>query len=210
MSPAGKSERLSVRVEAKSWPGAGPLLGRLSFAVAEGEVVALCGASGCGKSTLLSIAAGLDRDFTGCVELAAGLRLSMVFQEPRLLPWRTALENIALGLGSLERENLRRAEQLLERLGLGGQGDCRPGQLSLGMARRVALARAMVVRSDILLLDEAFVSLDQDAVLQAREMVRAEVCGRGLSVLMVSHGGEDLDALTARRLQLVGRPARLE
>ncbi|HVI49739.1 MAG TPA: ATP-binding cassette domain-containing protein [Candidatus Sulfotelmatobacter sp.] len=210
MSPVGRPDRLCVRVDAKSWPGAQPLLGRLEFAVAEGEAVALCGASGCGKSTLLSIAAGLDREFSGRVDLADGLRLSMVFQTPRLLPWRTAAENVALAMGGVDRESLYRAERMLEVFGLGGQGTSRPGQLSLGMARRVALARAMAVRPDVLLLDEAFVSLDEAAAVQARDAVRAEIAGRGLSVLMVSHGGADLDALSARRLQLAGRPAVLE
>jgi NitT/TauT family transport system ATP-binding protein len=209
MSPAGKSERLRLCLTGKSWPGSPPLLGRLEFALGEGEVVALCGPSGCGKSTLLSIAAGLDRGFCGSLYLGEGLRLSMVFQTPRLLPWRSIAENVALGLGGLDKETLRQAEQALEAQGLGGQGHLLPGHLSLGMARRVALARAMAARPDLLLLDEAFVSLDEACVLQALQVVAAEIAGRGLSVLMVSHDGPDLERLSARRLQLVGRPAVL-
>jgi ABC-type nitrate/sulfonate/bicarbonate transport system ATPase subunit len=122
-----------------------------------GNCAALVGPTGCGKITLLRIVAGLDRDFDGIVAIPAHGTLAMVFQEPRLLPWRTVEQNVRLAAPRVTDAGL---ELLFHTLGLEAHRAHYPGELSLGLARRVALARAFAAKPDLLLLDEPFVSLD--------------------------------------------------
>src|SRR5438105_10266079 len=132
ISPAGAQDRLDVDIRQKSYRSAAGgslhVLDELAFGLKRGEVVALVGPSGCGKTTLLRIVSGLDRDFEGSVALPAHGRLGMVFQEPRLLPWRTVEQNVrlaapqAIGL-----------DTLFQTLGLGAHRDHYPGELSLGL-----------------------------------------------------------------------------
>src|SRR5262249_59750201 len=136
------------------------------FSLCSGEVAALVGPSGCGKTTLLRIVAGLDRDFDGHVAFPADGRLAMVFQEPRLLPWRTVEQNVRLAAPRASDAGL---EMLFQTLGLNAHRDHYPGELSLGLARRVALARAFAVEPDLLLLDEPFRSLDDALAARLRE-----------------------------------------
>jgi sulfonate transport system ATP-binding protein len=133
------------------------VLDEMAFTVANGEVVALVGPSGCGKTTLLRIIVGLDRAFEGSVTLPAPCRLGMVFQEPRLLPWRTVEQNVRLTAPQVGEAALA---TLFATLGLAEHRRHYPGELSLGLARRVALARAFAIEPDLLVLDEPFVSLD--------------------------------------------------
>ena len=159
MSPAGAPGRLEVGIKQKFFRAASGnnlhVLGELSFSLANGEVAALVGPSGCGKTTLLRIVAGLDRDFDGSVALPAHGMLGMVFQEPRLLPWRTVEQNVRLAAPYVTDASL---DALFRTLGLAAHRDHYPGELSLGLARRVALARAFAVEPDLLLLDEPFVA----------------------------------------------------
>src|SRR5215831_10587825 len=161
MSPVGVRNRLDVAIKRKSFVAASGgnhrVLGELSFSLGAGEVAALVGPSGCGKTTLLRINAGLDRDYDGSVALPAHGTLGMVFQEPRLLPWRTVEQNVRLAAPAATDASL---DALFATLGLAAHRDHYPGELSLGLARRVALARAFAVEPDLLLLDEPFVSLD--------------------------------------------------
>ena len=113
------------------------VLGPISFDIATGETVALTGPSGIGKTTLLRLVAGIDSDFEG--QIARPDRLAIVFQEPTLLPWRSALDNLTLIHCELSCAD---AEAALSDVGLGGKGDLFPGQLSLGQQRRLSLARA--------------------------------------------------------------------
>src|SRR5215831_3819059 len=154
------TSRLEVSIRHKSYHGASGgelnVINGLTLALAYGEVGALVGPSGCGKTTLLRIIAGLDPDFEGSVQLPEPGKLGMVFQEPRLLPWRTVEQNVRLAAPEVTAAGL---DTLFQTLGLKAHRNHYPGELSLGLARRVALARAFAVEPDLLLLDEPFVSL---------------------------------------------------
>ena len=172
-----------------------------------GEVGALVGPSGCGKTTLLRIIAGLDRDYEGSVELPASGKLGMVFQEPRLLPWRTVEQNVRLAAPEATDADARRAVRA--RLGSTAHRDHFPGELSLGLARRVALARAFAVEPDLLLLDEPFVSLDDALAARLREELAELVNRRPVTTLLVTHDVEEAIGLADRLFLLSASPARL-
>ena len=178
---------------------------RLSLAT--GAVTTLLGPSGCGKTTPLRIATGLDRDFEGSVTPPPEhLRLGVVFQDPRLLPWRTVEQNIRLVAPDL---GTRDFEELLAELGLATWRRHRPNQLSGGMARRVALARALAVRPDLLVLDEAFVSLDERNAEILRNVVFAAVARRHTTVLMVTHDIREAIGVSDTVLVLAPQPTRV-
>jgi NitT/TauT family transport system ATP-binding protein len=167
-----------------------------SLSVSPGEIVSIVGPSGCGKSTLLGAIGGLVPFSQGSITLdgqpvsAAGTDRAVVFQKPALLPWRTALNNVAYPLrlqGVRRSEATRRARAALDRVGLGGFADHYPDQLSGGMQQRVNLARALVVEPELLLLDEPFASVDA----QMRQILQDEILSlldhRSLSAVFVTH-----------------------
>ena len=210
MSPAGVQDRLNVSIKQKSYRAASGeqllVLGELAFSLANGEVAALVGPSGCGKTTLLRIIAGLDRDFEGNVELPAHGTLGMVFQEPRLLPWRTVEQNVRLAAPQATDAAL---DTLFQALGLTAHREHYPGELSLGLARRVALARAFAVEPDLLLLDEPFVSLDDALAARLRDELADLVNRRPVTTLLVTHNVEEAIGLADRLLLLSLSPARV-
>ncbi|MGX7707640.1 ATP-binding cassette domain-containing protein [Methylobacterium sp. Gmos1] len=179
----------------------------LTLSVRAGEALCLIGPSGAGKTTTLRILLGLDRDFEGDLATRPDLRIAMVFQEPRLLPWRTVEENVRLSLPRAERG--RSLDALFEELGLGPWRGRYPRALSLGMARRVALARALALAPGLLVLDEPFVSLDDAAAASLRAAVFGSAAARGAAVLMVTHNVPEALAVADRLLLLSGRPASL-
>jgi len=209
-SPAGVRNRLDVSIKQKSFRAASggklTVLGELAFSLAGGEVAALVGPSGCGKTTLLRIVAGLDRDFDGSVALPAHGMLGMVFQEPRLLPWRTVEQNVRLAAPQATDTAL---DTLFATLGLAAHRDHYPGELSLGLARRVALARAFAVEPDLLLLDEPFVTLDAALAARLRDELAELVNRRPVTTLLVTHDVDEAIGLADRLLLLSVSPARV-
>jgi ABC-type nitrate/sulfonate/bicarbonate transport system ATPase subunit len=210
MSPAGGSGRLELHIAHKSYRAASGgrlhVLGDISFTLANGEVAAVVGPSGCGKTTLLRIIVGLDRDFDGTVVLPAHARLGIVFQEPRLLPWRTVEDNVRL---AAPRAGEPMLSALFATLGLEGHRRHYPGELSLGLARRVALARAFAIEPDLLALDEPFVSLDAALVERLRAELIELVSRRPTTTLLVTHSIEEAIGLADRVFLLSPSPARV-
>ena len=182
------------------------MLDRLALTLASGEVGALVGPSGCGKTTLLRIIAGLDRDYDGSVALPDHGKLGMVFQEPRLLPWRTLEQNVRLAAPQATDRSL---EALFRTLGLEAHRHHYPSELSLGQARRAALARAFAVEPDLLLLDEPFVSLDDALAARLREELAELVNRRPVTTLLVTHNVEEAIGLADRLFLLSASPARV-
>jgi NitT/TauT family transport system ATP-binding protein len=210
MSPAGVLERLEVAIRQKAYSAAtgGTLrvIDGLTFSLGKGEVGALVGPSGCGKTTLLRIIAGLDADYEGEVRLPDHGRLGMVFQEPRLLPWRTLEHNVRLAAPQVTDDELT---TLFAALGLSAHRRHYPGELSLGLARRVALARAFAVNPDLLLLDEPFVSLDDALATRLRDELAELVTRRPVTTLLVTHNVEEAIALADRLFLLSPSPTHV-
>ncbi len=182
----------------------------LTLRAAAGEFVALVGPSGCGKTTTLTIAAGLDAAFDGRMEWAGGARptLGYVFQAPRLLPWRTVRENLRLVLPRGRRDHAP-IDALLEEMGLKEAADQHPTRLSLGMARRAALARAFVVEPDLLLMDEPFVSLDELTAQRLRALLLERLERRPATVLFVTHNLREAIQLADRIAVMAPAPTRV-
>ena len=209
MSRAGGLGLLDVRVARKRLVNASgqtvEILSDFAFRLEAGRIGALIGPSGCGKSSLLRILAGLDRQFEGRVMRPPG-PLSMAFQEPRLLPWRTVEENIRLAAPQVGEGELK---ALMNALGIAAHRTHFPGELSLGLARRVALARAYAVKPALLLLDEPFVSLDAPLALALQNHLAALVADRPVTAVLVTHDVGEAIRLADRIFVLSPRPARV-
>jgi sulfonate transport system ATP-binding protein len=191
-------------------------LGEIDLAVDRGEIVGIVGTSGCGKSTLLRIVGGLELPTSGTVVLdgvaVVGPRpeVGLVFQEPRLMPWLSVRDNVEFALSKRPRQQRRPlAEAALARVGLGAFADALPQQLSGGMAQRAAIARALVARPEVLLLDEPFSALDaftrfslQDHLL---DIWRAEQP----TMLFVTHDIEEALVLSDRVVVMRAKPGRV-
>ena len=202
--------RLDVDIASKTFENAAgeqhDVIAGVAFALDAGEVGVLVGPSGCGKSTMLKILAGLDHDFQGRVVRPAGARIGIVFQEPRLLPWRSVEENVRLVAPLADEAKLSALFEILE---LNAHRNHFPGELSLGLARRVALARAFAIEPDFLILDEPLASLDDALAARLRDQIAMLVDGRSVMTLLVTHDLDDAVRLGDRLFLLSPRPARV-
>jgi len=175
------------------------VLNGVDLDIAPGEFVALLGRSGSGKSTLLRALAGIDHEAEGTGEIALPPRLSVIFQDARLLPWMRVLDNVTLGL---PRDAHPRALQALEEVGLAGRERSWPHELSGGEQQRVALARALVREPALLLADEPFGALDALTRIQMHELLRQLSQRHQPAVLLVTHDIDEALALADRIVML--------
>ncbi|PWB95517.1 ABC transporter ATP-binding protein [Methylosinus sporium] len=210
MSRDGAAALLEVRVSHKDYSSAGArpqrALENFVLSLPVGRAGAVVGPSGCGKTTLLRIIAGLDTEFSGEVTLPAGGRLGMVFQEPRLLPWRSVIDNLRIAAPQASEEALA---ALLAALELSEHARHFPGELSLGLARRVAIARALAIEPDLLLLDEPFVSLDDALARDLRARIAVLIDERHVTTLIVTHDLREAIELADVIFLLSPRPSRV-
>jgi NitT/TauT family transport system ATP-binding protein len=214
--PALSLSQVSCTFVSKDAPGQRYTAVRdVSLAVSAGEFVSVVGPTGCGKSTLLNVAAGLLAPSSGTVEVF-GVRLDglnrragYMFQTDSLMPWRTALGNVAAGLefhGTARADANAQALEWLKRVGLGGFGDRYPHQLSGGMRKRVGLAQTLVLDPDIILMDEPFSALD----IQTRQLMENEVLAlwaeKKKAVLFITHDLDEAIAMSDRVVCLSAGP----
>jgi sulfonate transport system ATP-binding protein len=191
--------------------GVRTVLRDITLRVEPGEVVAILGPSGCGKSTLLRIAGGLDGPTTGTALIdgtpVSGIdpRCAIGFQEPRLLPWRSLADNVALGLprGLDRAEGRQRVARLLDLVGLSGSAGLRPREVSGGMAQRTSLARALARNPGVLLLDEPFGALDALTRLKMQDLLLDVHAAAPTTILLVTHDVDEALQL-ADRIILLG------
>jgi len=189
-----------------------PVLSKIDLEITAGEFVAIVGPSGCGKSTLLRLIAGLEQPTAGTVAIGGRAvqgvdrRCALMFQEPRLLPWKTIHQNVQL---AIRNEDQTQSAAWLTQVGLQGFADALPHQLSGGMAQRAALARALVGRPQVLLLDEPFASLDALTKMQMQDLLADTVQSAGATVVMVTHDIDEAVYLADRVVILGQRPATI-
>jgi NitT/TauT family transport system ATP-binding protein len=214
---------IEVRDLSKRWAtrdGAVVALDRISLAVAPHEFVTVLGPSGCGKSTLLAIVGGLVAPDAGQVQVAGApargpdpRKVAMVFQDPGLFPWRTALENVEFGLelqGMAAAARREIARGLLEPVGLRGFEGRYPRELSGGMKQRVAIGRALAIDAKILLMDEPFGALDEQTRLLMGEWLLDIWRRTRKTVIFVTHSLHEALFLSTRVAVMTARPGRIK
>ena len=208
--PAGATSQFEILIEDKTHVGADgtriPAIRDLVLEVQARSMTVLMGPSGCGKTTLLRIVAGLDNRFTGKVHVPESARIGVMFQEPRLLPWRTVRQNIQIVAEDMSNAEL---ERLASAVGIADMLPRYPQELSLGLARRVALARAFAPRPDLLLLDEPFVSLDERTADRLRHLLLEVWSARPTTAILVTHNPREAILLADQLVLLAPRPTHV-
>ena len=203
---------IDINIHSKTYPaidqvGVHFAIKNLQLSIKSGEFVCLVGPSGSGKTTLLNIIAKLDKDYEGEITVGrynAQSKIGCIFQNPRLLPWRTVRENIELVLDTSQ--SLAIVDELLEVMQLTDSQQVYPERLSLGMSRRVSIIRAFAIEPDVLLMDEPFVSLDAPTARQVRELLLKLWQNRPHTVLFVTHDLREAITLADRLIFLSARP----
>lgn len=202
-----------------SFSGETTAVEQFNCTIHEGEFIGIVGPSGCGKSTLLSMLAGLFSPTTGEVKLfdepVAGPSpaIGYMLQQDYLLPWRTILDNVCIGLeirNEKGKEQVEFAKKLLNEMGLAGTESKYPHQLSGGMRQRAALVRTLVVKPKILLLDEPFSALDYQIKLQLEDLIAKTLRRHNITSVLVTHDLGEAIAMCDRVLVMASRPGRLK
>ncbi|SDA89968.1 sulfonate transport system ATP-binding protein [Pseudomonas sp. NFACC15-1] len=196
---------LDIHVERKTFADT-TVLNHIHLRLQPRETVCLLGPSGCGKSTLLRIVAGLEKDFEGQL-LSHTEHLAFVFQEPRLMPWLTVQQNI--GFSDDDDYDKAWVAQLIEEVGLRGFADALPKALSGGMAQRVAIARGLYARPQVLLLDEPFSAVDAFTRMKLQDLLLQLAERHGIALLLVTHDVDEALYLSDRVLVMDNRPSRI-
>jgi ABC-type nitrate/sulfonate/bicarbonate transport system ATPase subunit len=208
--PAGAISRFKIRIEEKTHIGADgtriPAIRDLVLDIKPQSMTVLMGPSGCGKTTLMRIVAGLDNRYVGEVGIPEGTRLGFMFQEPRLLPWRTVRQNIEIVAPGITNADL---DQLVASVGIADMLPRYPQELSLGLARRVALARAFATKPELLLLDEPFVSLDERTADRLRRLLLKVWSAQPTTALLVTHNAREAILLADQLVLLAPRPTHV-
>jgi sulfonate transport system ATP-binding protein len=195
---AGHGAHLNLRGLTKRYAGR-TVLDAVNLNIQPGEFVAVVGRSGCGKSTLLRAIAGLELPDSGLVKIGGGglkPEVRMMFQDARLLPWKTVLQNVALGL----KDGAERARAALASVGLPDRADDWPAALSGGQRQRVALARALVHEPQLLLLDEPLGALDALTRIEMQQLIESLWTARGFTAVLVTHDVQEAVVLADRIL----------
>ena len=196
-----------------AYPGRGTVLGPFDLALPEGEIVALVGPSGCGKSTALRLLAGLERPTAGTVTRTAERgQTAVVFQAPTLMPWADATTNVALPLelaGMAKAKARDQAQEALKAVGLENAIGSKPAQLSGGMAMRVSLARALVTRPRLLLLDEPFAALDEITRRNLADDIHRLWDQTRPAVVFVTHNVEEAAYMAQRVVVMSANPGKI-
>jgi NitT/TauT family transport system ATP-binding protein len=204
---------VSLRAVGKTFASGTVALDDTTLSVRAGEFVSFVGPSGCGKSTILRIVAGLTDQTQGDVTVLDNAEVSFVFQEPTLMPWATLRDNVMLPLtlrGAKKAERREAADRVLETVGLLDQAKALPRQLSGGMRMRASIARALITRPKLLLMDEPFGALDEITRQDLQEeLLRLWAATPGMSVLFVTHNVFEAVYLSSRVLVMSPRPGRI-
>lgn len=211
MRHVGDPSVIRVEIDKKTFVGAnGGVVTALSgtrFDLASNSFTVLFGPSGCGKSTLLRLLAGLDQDFEGHISWPSPPKIGFVFQEPRLLPWRSLKENVLISADPTF--TMDDFDKLMAVMGLDELTGHFPAELSLGLARRVGIARAFASKPNLLLLDEPFVSLDGPTAARLRALVRVLWQDNPITAVMVTHDMREAVELGEDVLLFTARPGRV-
>lgn len=219
MSEAGTLKIQNVSKQYPSQNGVLDVLSQINLDIKAGEFISIVGSSGCGKSTLLRLLIGLDENYDGDILLdgerikGTSLNRGIVFQEHRLFPWLTVEQNVAVGLLNSDKskaEKQQLVDKHIELVGLSSFRDAYPAQLSGGMSQRVAIARGLVNRPEILLLDEPFGALDAVTRAKLQQDLQDIWAKEGITMVLVTHDVEEAVFLGDKVVVMEPRPGKIK